>query len=185
MKKIFLLLGIVLLFNIKSFSQYQGWEKVLLKNNIKPPEVSSLSVNLSYDDVDLSTGRIRPSIPFFSIGTNDLQDQVSLDYISGSGIRVNDYASAVGLGWDLNLGGYIVREVRGVPDDALIWPNGVPDYQQGDPLPSAELINGQSMLNGWLDYANWGGVLAYGGPGTPYALGYPINPINNNTVGNK
>ena len=187
MKKLLLLLGVVLLFNTKTFSQ--GWEKVLLKNNIKPPEVSSLSVNLSYDKVDLSTGRIRPSIPFFSIGTNDLQDQVSLDYISGSGIRVNDYASDVGLGWDLNLGGYIVREVRGVPDDALIWPNGVPDYQQGDPLPSAELINGQSMLNGWLDYANWSGVISPH-PDDPFILhqfsfGYPINPINNNTVGNE
>lgn len=148
-----------------------------------PPEVSTLSTKVNYDNVDLSTGRIMPNIPLFPIGTYDLQDQVKLTYISGSGIKVNDYASDVGLGWDLDVGGYIVREVRGIPDDALIWPNGIPDYEEGDQLPRPILINGQSMLNGWLDYADWTGAITSQGPDTPFALGFPLRPINNKTIG--
>ena len=176
--------SLLLIFFISSsiFSQFHGWEKTLLKNNVKPPELGALSFNILYDNVDLSTGRIHPSIPFFSIGTDDLLDQIGISYISGSGIKVNDYASDIGLGWDLNAGGYIVREVRGIPDDSTCWPNGNPDYQEGDPIPLPDVINGQAMLNGWLDFANWGGIIR--GFGYPQSfIGLPINPINNNTVG--
>ncbi|MCF2876016.1 MULTISPECIES: RHS repeat domain-containing protein [unclassified Tenacibaculum] len=173
--------------NQKVFSQLKVQE-LQLKVNVKPPEVGSLSVDISYDNVDLSKGVVQPQIPFFTIGGKELFDKISLNYISGSGIRVNEDASDVGLGWDLDAGGYIIREVKGIPDDALIWPNGIPDYKEGDPIPKDEIqfINGQSLLNGWLDHANWGGTIYHGSSSqAPYALGWPVKPLNNKTVGDE
>lgn len=42
---------------------------------------------------------------------------VSLTYIGGNGIKVNDVASSVGTGWDLMAAGVIVRVQHGEPDD--------------------------------------------------------------------
>ena len=43
---------------------------------------------------------------------------VSINYHAG-GIRVQDIASNVGLGWNLNAGGQITRIVRQLPDDTF------------------------------------------------------------------
>lgn len=46
----------------------------------------------------------------------DLGQGISLSY-GNNGIQVNQVASSVGLGWNLNIGGKITRIVRGYPDD--------------------------------------------------------------------
>jgi YD repeat-containing protein len=50
------------------------------------------------------------------VNSGSLSLPVSLSY-HASGVRVNEYASWVGLGWSLNAGGVITRVMRGRPDD--------------------------------------------------------------------
>lgn len=87
-----------------------------LKSFIPPsPNASSLG---KYGEVPVGyyTGIPNISIPLASIKSRDLELPVSLSYHAG-GIRVEEVASWVGLGWSLNAGGVITRSVRGVPDD--------------------------------------------------------------------
>jgi hypothetical protein len=62
------------------------------------------------DMVDLQTGSLKYNIPLLDIDGYP----INLNYQSGSGM--DDEASWVGLGWNLNPGA-INRQVRGIPDD--------------------------------------------------------------------
>ncbi|WP_281986971.1 hypothetical protein [Aquimarina aggregata] len=79
------------------------------------PEVAALG---KYDDIpmSLSTGTPTISIPLTSISDGALSASVSVSY-HASGIKVSEMASRVGLGWALQAGGMISRQVRGIPDD--------------------------------------------------------------------
>lgn len=70
---------------------------------------------------DLYTGTAQVNIPICNLASKELSIPVSLNYTAGRGIRLQDYASSVGLGWQLNAGGSISRVVRGFPDE---FPNG-------------------------------------------------------------
>jgi YD repeat-containing protein len=71
--------------------------------------------------VDFYTGMAQVSVPICNLQSKELSIPVSLDYVDGRGIRVQEYASQVGLGWHLNAGGSVSRVVRGFPDEQ---PNG-------------------------------------------------------------
>lgn len=62
------------------------------------------------------TGIPNISIPIYTIKSGDLTLPVSISYHAG-GIKVEETASSVGLGWALNAGGVITRTVRGLPDE--------------------------------------------------------------------
>ena len=66
--------------------------------------------------VDLYTGRTNINIPLFTIKHNDIEVPISISY-HGGGIKVDDDAGLVGLGWTLNAGGVVSRIVQGLPDD--------------------------------------------------------------------
>jgi YD repeat-containing protein len=68
-------------------------------------------------DVDQYTGALEVNIPICQVGGRELTIPVSLYYSGGQGIRVQDYASFLGLGWQLNAGGGISRVVRTFPDE--------------------------------------------------------------------
>lgn len=68
--------------------------------------------------VNLVTGAANVNVPFYSYSDGDrLSMSIGLQYISGNGIKVNELAANVGLGWNLTAGGVISREVAGKPDD--------------------------------------------------------------------
>lgn len=62
------------------------------------------------------TGTPNVSIPLFDISSGSLKLPVTLSH-HGGGIKVEEMASWVGLGWSLNAGGCITRTVRGIPDN--------------------------------------------------------------------
>jgi hypothetical protein len=66
------------------------------------------------------------SIPLYTIKSGDLSLPISLTYHAG-GIKTEEIASSVGLGWALNAGGVITRTVRGIADEDL---NGYLDPHQ-------------------------------------------------------
>ncbi len=65
--------------------------------------------------VDYSTGVPHISIPLYTIKVGDFELPISIDY-HNSGIRVQDIATPVGLGWMLNAGGCINRTIMGTDD---------------------------------------------------------------------
>lgn len=67
--------------------------------------------------VDLYTGSATVSIPITELSGRDISIPVSINYSGGRGIKVQEYASKVGLGWQLSAGGNITRAVRGFPDE--------------------------------------------------------------------
>jgi hypothetical protein len=93
-----------------------------IKQIILPsPTVAALA---KYGDIPVSyyTGTPSISVPLYQINTGDFQLPISLSY-HASGVKVEEMASWVGLGWSLNAGGIISRSVRGKPDE----PNGYMD----------------------------------------------------------
>ncbi|MGC4129282.1 MAG: hypothetical protein QM564_06915 [Bergeyella sp.] len=66
--------------------------------------------------VDHSTGIPSISVPVYTIQQGDITVPISLDYYAG-GIKVEQEATSVGLGWSLNAGGAVSREIRSLIDD--------------------------------------------------------------------
>src|SRR6266567_916413 len=85
--------------------------------------------------VSLYTGVPEISVPLFTVKGRTVELPITLRY-RASGIRVEDIASWVGLGWSLDAGGVITRTVRGITDDKA----SVGYYFTG---------------NTWSDPANW------------------------------
>ena len=76
--------------------------------------------------VSLASGVPQISIPIYDIQVGNYTLPISLDY-HASGIKVDEIATSVGLGWSLNAGGTISRTIMDVPDDLLTpgmygWP---------------------------------------------------------------
>ncbi len=90
---------------------------VSLLQNIIPPSPEAASMG-KYGDIPVNTYTGLPSIdvPIYTLAGRNLQVPVSLSYYAG-GIKVDEIASRVGLGWSLNAGGVITRSVRGLPDE--------------------------------------------------------------------
>lgn len=98
----------------------------LLAQNDNPnefiPQVIAPSPNAAalgkYGEIPVSyyTGIPNISIPLYQVEDQDLTLPISLSY-HASGIKVEELASWVGLGWSLSAGGVITRSTRGLPDD--------------------------------------------------------------------
>lgn len=78
------------------------------------PEAAALK---EYVDIPISeyTGTAGVSIPLYTIQSKEVSIPISLSYHS-AGNRVSEEASWVGLGWSLNAGGVISREIKDKDD---------------------------------------------------------------------
>ena len=85
-------------------------------DNILPlsPQAASLARYGEYP-VSHATGIPDITIPIYEIKLGDFTLPISISY-HASGIKVDDVASTVGLGWTLNAGGAVTRQVFGAPD---------------------------------------------------------------------
>jgi hypothetical protein len=81
-----------------------------------PPNAAALG---KFGDVPVGyyTGVPSITVPIYEIKTSSLDLPISIDYHAG-GIKVEEIASWVGLGWSLNAGGVINRQLRGLADEA-------------------------------------------------------------------
>jgi hypothetical protein len=85
--------------------------------NYIPPSPDALGMaKLVNTPVNHFTGSTSVGIPLAQISGKELSIPVSLAY-NASGIKVQEMAGSVGLGWNLSAGGMITRVVRGIPDD--------------------------------------------------------------------
>jgi len=87
--------------------------------NIIPPSPNAAALG-KFGDIPVgpSTGIPQITIPIYNYEgkTNALRLSVSLDYHAG-GVRVDEVASNVGIGWALNAGGIVTRTLRGIADE--------------------------------------------------------------------
>ncbi|MGC3945451.1 MAG: SpvB/TcaC N-terminal domain-containing protein [Chryseolinea sp.] len=67
--------------------------------------------------IGLATGTASVNIPIYTYATKNLSLPLSLSY-SSNGIKVDQVATWVGLGWSLNAGGVVTKIVRDQPDEA-------------------------------------------------------------------
>jgi YD repeat-containing protein len=115
MKRTLFLYSVFLILTVKGYSQTDA--SGYIPNYDPPsPEASALG---KYVDHPVSTFTGVPSIniPLFEIKCGRITLPINVSY-HGSGVKVDEIASRVGIGWVLNAGGAITRTVKGLPDDA-------------------------------------------------------------------
>ena len=116
MKKTLILL--IILISLKAIGQTQGPPPKYYELPtviMPPPDVASFG-KYGNTPVGHYTGIPNISIPFYQIKTKSgLTVPVSISYHAG-GVKVDEKASRVGLGWSLSCGGGITQEVNGIPD---------------------------------------------------------------------
>lgn len=79
------------------------------------PNSSSFS-KYGQQPIGLYTGIPKINIPLYEVVEGDIVVPISISYYA-LGIKVAEKASSVGLGWNLNVGGSITRQIRGLPDE--------------------------------------------------------------------
>lgn len=99
-----------------------------------------------YGDVPVSlfNGRAQISVPLHEIQSDGIRVPISLNY-DASGIRVDQYPTWVGLGWNLQAGGCITRSVKGAPDDFYFRDHGA----------YSNAIKGYLYSHSLLDNVDW------------------------------
>lgn len=135
MKKIIISI-LFLLKLINSFAQ-----SLPLTVSVKTPELNAFNRSIE-TPVSKYTGVAEISIPLYEVMIKGVKVPITLDYHSG-GIRVDQDATWVGLGWSLNYGGQISRKAKGIPDEFF--------YMHSDTAPS----NG---VNYFMQLPNTGSV---------------------------
>ncbi|GHT73268.1 hypothetical protein AGMMS50262_04080 [Bacteroidia bacterium] len=92
-------------------------EDMLRPTSLQPIEPTTASLGRYGEyQMDYSSGQPDISIPLYEIKSGDLTVPIVLRY-QGGGIKVQQEATWVGLGWDLFYGGQVTRVVQGFPDE--------------------------------------------------------------------
>lgn len=114
-------------------------------DDVIPPSPTASSLG-KYGEIPVSnyTGTANISIPLYSLPARDFNVPISLSYHT-SGVKIEELASWVGMGWSLNAGGVITRSVVGLPDEGqggfftLLNEGGIP-YESYD-YPSEHTVS--------------------------------------------
>ena len=119
-------------------------------NNVIPPAPNAAAIG-KFGDLPIgpSTGIPSVSVPIYSYknSNGELNMDISLNY-HGGGVRVDEVASDVGIGWALNAGGVISRSMRGIPDELEYY-----GFINAGLLPATELAGNYRTTSTY-----WGNV---------------------------
>lgn len=110
MKNIITFIFLVFCYNAYSSDRLIAYPNIA----VKTPKASALD---TYNNIPVSfyTGIPNIQIPIYEINIDDVKIPITLNYHS-SGIRVSQESTWVGLGWSLDTGGLITREVNTADD---------------------------------------------------------------------
>lgn len=111
--------------------------------SIIPPSPNAASLG-KYGAIPVSnyTGIPNISIPLYDVKVGPIALPISLNY-HASGIKVEEEASSIGLGWSLNAGGVITKTIVGKDDDI-----GLEGYFRSLALPDPVAENGTIIASG-------------------------------------
>ncbi|KFF02620.1 hypothetical protein [Flavobacterium reichenbachii] len=142
--------------------------------NIIPPSPNAASLgNYGEVPVGLFTGTPQISIPLYDFKTGKINVPISLSY-SSNGIRVDEMASDVGLGWVLNSGGVITRTIMDDGDENIT--PAVPNFSNYNEETLAYLRNATNPNDGFDTMADLYSFNFNGFSGTFY-LDENKNPV--------
>jgi YD repeat-containing protein len=116
------------------------------------PNASGLGEYNSYP-VNLSTGVPNIDVPLYTIQAGKLSLPLSISY-HASGIKVDQDASFIGLGWALNAGGIITRIIKDKPDEYGGFSEtgqSIPNYNSIDNINGAGAIENNATLKSWFE----------------------------------
>lgn len=138
-------LAVVCLHN-NSFSQAPtDQEKYALKQIVPTSPEAALLGRFGDIPIGYYTGTAEINVPLYTIKENGVEIPIALNYHS-SGIRVEDQASDVGLGWLMEPGGAVIQIVNGKDDgrDRLLYNSMYPGTQTSyyTYLNSKVIVNG-------------------------------------------
>lgn len=147
-KKGILAFGFIFLYGIGT-GIAQGGPLKIPEYTVSSPEAASFGKYGNYP-VNLSTGVPTISIPLYQVKGKSLELPISLSY-HASGIRVDQEATSVGLGWTLMAGGVITRTIRDRVDEQgangfLVTGSSLPDYNSITNLQGAGTIGTSTTL---------------------------------------
>ncbi len=117
------------------------------------PEASSI-FKFNETPVSLYSGTQNTTIPLLEINAGGLSIPISLSYFS-RGVQVSEVASRVGIGWTLNYGGMISRQIRGIADEKAFQNfnnNSTPIYYSDSNARENELIYNEGNYCDFCDY---------------------------------
>lgn len=146
MKKILFLLSLIIGCSLSA----QNEHKIRIPSIVSPQAYQMLKYTET--PVSYSSGLPQISIPVYSYAKDDIVLNLSLSY-HAKGIKVNEIATAFGLGWNLNGLGEITRNVRGLKDENE--PNGyIYTDKKAATATQTTLQNSMSGVNGTsvIDY---------------------------------
>lgn len=130
-----------------------SYSTVASEYGLKAPDVAAFEA-VNFFPLDEYTGRANVSIPIYEIDIDGIVVPISLSYNTG-GIRVDDLASRVGLGWALNAGGMITKNIKGKDDfvysQVLVTENELWINELGYLMPSSFLYNNFPIFPGVTD----------------------------------
>jgi len=143
-KKVLILLGAV----IFTLTQIYAQEASIDVPTYHPvsPNAASLG-NYGLYPVNKNLGKVAVNIPIYDLSFKSLSVPIGISY-NTSGIRLNDIASWVGLGWTLNAGGAIIRNTKGLPD--LSFTSEITDLSDPD-FTSTNYTHMQYACKAWED----------------------------------
>lgn len=121
-------------------------------NPNKPGEDVETGLSNTSSDVDLSTGAVAFNLPVLTVnGGNQIDLKINLNYNIGKGMKVNNVPGNVGTGFELNVGGYIKRTVRGIKDESF---NSKEEgfVFSGDKVPYYKDINNGNAFSSTANY---------------------------------
>ncbi|WP_103864247.1 hypothetical protein [Aquimarina sp. I32.4] len=130
--------------------------------------------------VNTNLGTTNISIPLYTIKQGDIEIPISLSYNATSGIRVNEEASWVGLGWTLNAGGAIVRSVKGLPGNGTSLDFGNVQFNHANAGYFVDVTQQRADLNAddfLFNYSGTTGTFTYNHTTSKYVF-RNYNPIN-------
>lgn len=140
-KKIIILIAFAIITTCNLSAQYAQNAVVLGENNLQIYSPNTFAF-ARYGDipVDYSTGTPNVMIPLMSLTDRDIKVDISLSY-HATGIKVDQEATWVGLGWALNAGGVITHQIQGKSDKLIDLPyrskyerTHISDYDYKSPL---------------------------------------------------
>jgi hypothetical protein len=135
------LLVFILFLLLNNTGNAQNFGKNIRPDDSHKPNTNSGIIGDDLVNVDLYTGIGSVKIPFYEYTIDGLNLGVSLSY-NAKGIKVDEISSSVGLGWNLNAGGYVTREVKGLEDEVTL-PTAIStlpgDSLQGYMVPGARV----------------------------------------------
>lgn len=162
-KYIIITIFIVFLNFLTCYSQDLSLEERTF-NNVYPvyPSAPSTAIFKKYGEIVNSeyTGTNSTKIELFTIEDVGVKIPISLDYVSGNGIKVIEEASPVGLGWNIPLP-VLMQNVMGRDDLDSNYPIYKFDYLSNNspyPVDLSDPIAGLSFCIGYDDNNNLGTI---------------------------